>query len=276
MIPMASILLNSALAIASLSGGKRRARACTGGPLKCSTSCLMPDWEKFGVTMSGNSVSNRSYLSLEADMVARRGARVWAWRKGMERKVSASTRRLPLRSTSREWARRKSAPSSGRATSAMMNFHSYWHDARRILMVRVPYVLMVLPLAALSWGPGCPMRVSRPVAGKTLTSAPVSIRNRRPECESQVNKRLSFWPAAKPLWTAGLPVSRPRAGVTALLSSCSKLAMVITESVLVPLSCAFASYTWLLVLLDGIGTGPTAPRCPQCVTRSRWRPPTGL
>ena len=33
MMPMATMLVNSALAPASLSGDKRRARSCTGGPL---------------------------------------------------------------------------------------------------------------------------------------------------------------------------------------------------------------------------------------------------
>ena len=64
-------------------------------------------------------------------------------------------------------------------------------------MVRTPYVLMDLPLAALSEEPDCPMRVSRPVAGRTLTSAPVLMRNQRPECESQAKRRLSLWPAAE-------------------------------------------------------------------------------
>ena len=79
MIPMASILSNSALANTSLSGGRRLARACTGGPLvgmKCSPLCLVGDWEKLGVVMSGNSAHSRSYLSVEAEMVARRGARI--------------------------------------------------------------------------------------------------------------------------------------------------------------------------------------------------------
>ena len=56
---------------------------------------------------------------------------------------------------------------------------------------------MELPLAALSEGPDCPVRVSRPVAGKTLTSAPVSTRNRRPECVSETNKRPSLRPVAE-------------------------------------------------------------------------------
>ena len=56
MIPIASMYSNSALAEASLSGGRRRVRACTGGPfvgMKCSTPCLTWGWVKLGVVMSG-------------------------------------------------------------------------------------------------------------------------------------------------------------------------------------------------------------------------------
>ena len=60
-----------------------------------------------------------------------------------------------------------------------MNFLMKFCEARRSVMVRVRalYVLMVLPLAAVSGGPGLTMRVSNPVAGRTLISAPVSMRN---------------------------------------------------------------------------------------------------
>lgn len=92
--------------------------------------------------------------------------------------------------------------------SAMMNFHSYWRDARCSLVMHTPYVLMELLLAALSKGPVCPVRVSKPVAGRTLTSAPVSTRNRRPECEFQAKSRLSVRPAAEATiggWPAHFP-----------------------------------------------------------------------
>ena len=98
---------------------------------------------------------------------------------GTDWKVSASTKRLPLRSTRRDSERRKSAPSKGRDTSATTKFHLYWREAMCRETVHVPYVLILLPLAAVSVCPGCSMRVSRPVAGMTLTSAPVSTRNRR-------------------------------------------------------------------------------------------------
>ena len=41
-------------------------------------------------------------------------------------------------------------------------------------MVCFPYVLIVLPLAAIGKGADGLMHVPRPVAGRTLTSAPVS------------------------------------------------------------------------------------------------------
>ena len=74
MMPMASILSNSNLAAASLLGGKRRARAWTGGPrvvMKCSTPCLVGDCMKLGVVMAGNSASNESYWSEELEMALR-------------------------------------------------------------------------------------------------------------------------------------------------------------------------------------------------------------
>ncbi len=66
----------------------RWARACTGGPsvgMKCSTLCLAGNLEKLGAMMSGNSASSRSYLSVEAEMVARRGAHIRALPNGMDR-----------------------------------------------------------------------------------------------------------------------------------------------------------------------------------------------
>ena len=76
-IPIASMLSNSALAAANLSGDKRRARAWTGGPLvvmKCSTPCLVCDWTKLGVVMSG---------TLRA--ASRTGRWNWKWHQGEAR-----------------------------------------------------------------------------------------------------------------------------------------------------------------------------------------------
>ena len=74
MIPISFMRSNSDLASASLSGGRRLACACTGGPLvgmKCSTPCLVEGWENLGTVMSGYSASSMSYLSVEAEMASR-------------------------------------------------------------------------------------------------------------------------------------------------------------------------------------------------------------
>ena len=85
---------------------------------------------------------------------------------------------LPWRSTKREWERKKSAPNKGRVTSARRKFHLYVFDGKWRESACVPNVLIELPLAAKRGGPGYLVRVSRPMAGRTLTSAPVSMRNR--------------------------------------------------------------------------------------------------
>ena len=62
-MPMAFIHSNSDLAAASLSGGRRRAQVWTGGPLvvmKCCVLCLVGDWTKLGIVMSGKVASSTS------------------------------------------------------------------------------------------------------------------------------------------------------------------------------------------------------------------------
>lgn len=60
----------------------------------------------------------------------------------------------------------------------------------------VPYDLIGLPLAANKGGPGCVVHVSRPVAGKTLNSAPVSMKKCRPDIFSVRKSRPVLGPAA--------------------------------------------------------------------------------
>lgn len=74
MMSTASMLSNSALAAANLSGGSQRACEWTSGPLvtmKCSTPCLTGARVKLGVMMSGNAESNMSYWSVEFAMALR-------------------------------------------------------------------------------------------------------------------------------------------------------------------------------------------------------------
>ncbi|KAK3890943.1 hypothetical protein Pcinc_005110 [Petrolisthes cinctipes] len=84
-------------------------------------------------------------------------------------------------STNKECARRKSAPSSGCETSAMVNIHLKRQELKLSGIVWTPYVLMLLPLAAVRGGQFLLERVSVLDGGKTLTSAPVSTRKRRSE-----------------------------------------------------------------------------------------------
>ena len=60
-------------------------------------------------------------------------------------------------------------------------------------MVRFPKVRIVLPLAAISETPGCAVRIAILVAGKMLTSAPVSTKNRLPDILSLTKNMPSVW-----------------------------------------------------------------------------------
>ena len=60
-------------------------------------------------------------------------------------------------------------------------------------MVCFPNVQIVLPLAATNEAPGCAVRMAILVVGKTLTSAPVSTKNRPPEILSQTKNRSFTW-----------------------------------------------------------------------------------
>ena len=73
-MPIFSISRNSALAILSFSGAKRRARAKTGWSLigiKCCTPCLSTAVEKVGFKRSGNSLRTLRNLLLVGSTSAR-------------------------------------------------------------------------------------------------------------------------------------------------------------------------------------------------------------
>ena len=117
---------------------------------------------KLGVVMSGNSASSRAYGLVEVEIASRRGAEKLEGCRVAELYVAASTRRLPFRSTSKEFERRKSAPNRGRDTSATTKSHRYVLDAKCRESVRVPYVRIELPLAASSRDPSCLVHLSSP------------------------------------------------------------------------------------------------------------------
>lgn len=155
-MPICSILLNSSFANASLSGGRRRACECTGGPvvgMKCSTLCLVVVCENVGVIMLGNSASILAYGLSTVEMAAKWGASPVIRPQVMEAKLSASTNRRFLKSTNRLLARKKSAPSSGCGTSAIVKAHSKCRRLKLSKIVRLPYVRMGVWFAASKAGP---------------------------------------------------------------------------------------------------------------------------
>ena len=98
----------------------------------------------------------------------------------------------------------------------------------------VSYVRIELPLAARSGGPDCLVRVSSPVAGMTLTSAPVSTRNCRLETALQTKSRPLFWPATVAI-TGDRPFRFPAKSkvvrLSALPGCLPEPAVVITQTV---------------------------------------------
>ena len=124
---MGSILLNSVLAAANLSGGRRRARECMGGPLvgmKYSTPCLVDEQMKLGVVVSRNCPRSVVYSLLGRVWASRRDRQsVVAGDSRVETKVVALTSLLPLTSTERALESRKLAPNRAHDTSAIKNFH---------------------------------------------------------------------------------------------------------------------------------------------------------
>ena len=86
----------------------------------------------------GNFVSSLAYVSVEIEMAPRCGALSLAFCSGVDRYVSAFTRRLPLRSTRRELTRKKSAPNNGQETSVTIKFHLYFCNAKHSSMVCTP------------------------------------------------------------------------------------------------------------------------------------------
>ena len=129
-----------------------------------------------------------------------------------------STRYFLLRSTK---------PSKGWDTSAMIKSRLHFFVAKHSGMVHTLYVLIVLPLAATSEGPGCLVQVSNFVVGKTLTSAPVSTRNQfrdvfphmkfrpslRPDVEAATATQPAHFPTMHMVSGTGKPITQMGGGI---------------------------------------------------------------
>ena len=93
-------------------------------------------------------------------------------------------------------SRRKSAPIIGVWISAMMKIQQNTRrKPKSRVRDRVPKVAMDEPLTAQRPEQSCLLFLSVEDGGMTLTSAPVSMRNRRPELASvRKSRRLCGWP----------------------------------------------------------------------------------
>ena len=87
-------------------------------------------------------------------------------------------------STNKEFALKKSAPKRSLLTFARTKVHRNHPTGNSIVTVRLPYVLIELPLAATRAGPGLLKKRSWLDGGKTLTSAPVSTKKERLDIQS--------------------------------------------------------------------------------------------
>ena len=112
-------------------------------------------------------------------------------------RVRESTRHLCLTSTRIPKCRRKSAPRIGFCTSARMKIHrNVRRNPRSNVCDRVPYVAIGVRLTAWRLKLSCRCVRSMREGGRTLTSAPVSTRNLKPDGRSVTyNRRLSGRPA---------------------------------------------------------------------------------
>lgn len=103
------------------------------------------------------------------------------------RKVSASTNLWFFKSTKKLIAYKKSAPSCGSGTSAIVKFQATWWRLKLSKIVPLPYVWREVWLAAINLKSECPCpeHLSLPI------SASVSVRKCRPElCKQQLVTRL--------------------------------------------------------------------------------------
>ena len=78
---------------------------------------------------------------------------------------------------------------------AMTKFHRDVLDANRRENMRIPYIVIELPLSANSKGPESLVHMSNPVVGMTPISASVSTRNHCLETVLQIKKRTLSRPA---------------------------------------------------------------------------------
>ena len=172
-------LSNSALAILSLSGAKRRARAKTGGPrvrILCVTGVVTQGNDCVASTL-GRVSRSQLKRSLEPTTIGLMDENVVIMPR-TDKLCLVSTKRRLRTSTLRQKCSRKSSPRIGNGTSAMIKSHDICSAKLKLTVKRLlPNVRMGVPLAALSVRGAGGLFASVVDGGMTLTSAPVSTRN---------------------------------------------------------------------------------------------------
>jgi hypothetical protein len=125
-VPSLNMASNSALAMVSRSGANRRGLQVTGGPgvvwMRWTVLWRTSRWTPVGRMKSGNSEKG---VSTEESplMTFTLGVRELAAWAGADNEVTASSKRLFLKSNRRTKCDRKSAPIRGCVTSATTNRH---------------------------------------------------------------------------------------------------------------------------------------------------------
>ena len=128
-----------------------------------------------------------------------------------------------LTSTKKLWYARKSAPSMGWLTSAIVKIQWYGRQRPRLRVSKCwPKVATVTPLAAWRWTPHWRCCLSDWTGGITLISAPVSTRKQQCDSHSWTNNtRLRDWPGALVVisdWPVCFPSPKNKADYTWLPS----------------------------------------------------------
>ena len=149
------------------------------------------DWYDAGCVVAAHRLSLVTFVALRVTE--------WSW--------SGLTSRDVRTSTNSPECLRKSAPRSGRSTSANTNVHSYGWLPNLNWMHLLPKVLMMESLAAVRGLEGGLQRRSSEDAGSTLISAPVSTRNCLLHLVSLTKNKLLMLPA--PVLTGSRPLCFP-------------------------------------------------------------------
>jgi hypothetical protein len=177
-IPAFSKARNSAFAMRSLSGSRRRALEKTGRPvvsMECLTPCFGLGVPHPSPMMDGNEAmrfrtAGATWQSAAASR-ERAGGEAGSDRGQSE---SASKTCLEEGSTKSLFEAKKSIPKMGLETAARMKLHRNMRRPKVRVFFTVPQEGMDFPSAPMS---GVPEDGAREVCGNTLTAAPVSTRN---------------------------------------------------------------------------------------------------